>query len=277
MTLRAVIAVGLPVGAIAMTAAVLAAPAPLRTIVVLPLALLLPGTAIFLVVFPGRSGLGKTGDLAVAVLLSLVFYPLTALVLHAFSIKLDATSVAAAVDVVVAAAYPIAAFSSLDAQPARGEHNGRALSVAGRRDVRAASRAAVIAGALVATLAAARAVLPAPPPDHYTAFAVTGRWAHVQGVADVNPATAFRVGVEVKNATSRAIRYRIRTSTPGGRWSRPTVTVPAGTTWDGFVTGHIRPYPCYQRLLLALHSKTPRPLRLSIQLRVARAGCRGVR
>ncbi len=81
---------------------------PLRAVVALPLALLVPGCAVVLALFRRRAPLDAAPLLALAVLLSMAFYPLLALALHGVGLPLSSVTVLVGTDTVVLALAALA-------------------------------------------------------------------------------------------------------------------------------------------------------------------------
>ncbi len=266
MTARVPLIAVIAAGAAALTLTVAFAPAPLRVVIALPLALLVPGAAIAVMAFPAGTGIGRAIDVAVAFVLSIAFYPLAALSLHAVTIRISPMTMAGSADAVVLSAVA-ATFIRIHRS---GRRPGPVVLADGRPDLLAAARALAVVVVAVATVAIMRVVLPAPPAGAYTSFGLRGNWSHVHGIAYIDPARELMIRTDITNSTDHARRYRVRVSTPGGNWSQPSTTVAAGATWHTIVTGRVRQHPCSQRIMLALK---PSALRLLLQLRVVGRGC----
>ncbi|MTD43052.1 hypothetical protein GKE82_01705 [Conexibacter sp. W3-3-2] len=135
--------------------------------------------------------------------------------------------------------------------------------------------AAVVAAA-IAVIALCLQVLPKPDPIPYFRFGLAGPWAQldrtVEPVGD-----QLRVDLQLKNDGPRAQSYTIVPTLRGAqRWERRTVTVPAGETWRGTVSG---PVPtsreCFNRMAIALRrgARTDHVAVLTFYVRGTRSIC----
>ena len=189
MTARVPLIAVIAAGAAALTLTVAFAPAPLRVVIALPLALLVPGAAIAVMAFPAGTGIGRAIDVAVAFVLSIAFYPLAALSLHAVTIRISPMTMAGSADAVVLSAVA-ATFIRIHRS---GRRPGPVVLADGRPDLLAAARALAVVVVAVATVAIMRAVLPAPPAGAYTSFGLRGNWSHVHGIAYIDPARELMI------------------------------------------------------------------------------------
>lgn len=190
---------------------------PLRAILVLPLALVLPGYALTTAIFRRRL-LPLPERIALALSLSLVATTGVSLFLYAISIGLTLHSWAAALGVVTAAATLTACARTA---PARGRSTPLGHRLALQPLLRPLPIAIVIAAAGLAAAAVvlARTPLPSPSAPGYTALWLT-RKPH---------SGALTVGV--RSEEHRRTRYRLRLVLAGRVTSRRLALAP-GETWQ---------------------------------------------
>jgi uncharacterized membrane protein len=261
--------------------AVVALPPAPRAVVVLPLALLMPGYALLLALFGRSLPLDAAPLLALAALLSMAFYPLLALALYATGLLLRMGSVLGGMDVCVLALTAVAASrfgphevsrtsnagGTVDLQPSHGADR-RPLFAGSRRAVDQTRLALwgigvvvtiVCVGVGVAGATHALSTVPAAP---YTAFYLSGRWAHIDTVVTVAPGRWLVVTVGVANDTGQRQVYRLSPLFTDAHWRAYTIVVPPGRTWTGAVSGRMPLDSCLHRLSLTLHQRGERvPLR----------------
>lgn len=241
-------------GAAYLSLAEVLVPLQVRALFVLPVALLLPGYAIHLLVFDKRVE-SEVSTLASSVLLTMVLYPLLLIVLHALGIPITQYSVLAAVDtVVVGVALYLLPNPPVGIRAGR-VHSPRPVAPAVRpRDWAGPCALLVIATGLIAlSVGLLTPRLPAPAPGHFTEFYLTGRWAKVQGVISARPGAVIRVGLAVRSMASREEAYRIRVSLDD-RASVPNrhVVVAPSHRWVGAFSVRVPRSGCVHRVELAL-------------------------
>lgn len=274
--------------------AVFALPPALRAIIVLPLALLIPGYALLLALFGRRLPLDAVPLLALAALLGMAFYPLLALVLYVIGLPLRMESVLGGLDACVLAVTGVAASRLAPRGVSRTSASGGTVDLqlshaADRKPVFPGGRRAVdqtrlafwglavvvaVVCAGVGGAGAARA-LPTVPAAPYTAFYLSGRWAHVDTAITVAAGRRFSVTVGVANDTGPRQVYRLSPLLDDAHWRAYTIVVLPGRTWTGAVSGRMPVGVCLHRLSITLHqrgSRTPlRPLVLWVHAGTAPA------
>ena len=262
---------------------------PLRALIALPLALLVPGYALVLALFRRRAPLDTAPLLALVTLLSTAFYPLLALALHGIGLPLSSETVLAGTDVavlVLAVLTRARAPSPSTIRPIVGTEAGQSAHTAlvispstGPAAHSAAAGAAYRGGACAAPwglgialtivcgglgLIGATRALPTAPAAPYTAFYLSGRWSRLSSVVLVAPGHRLAVTIGVANNTGRRQTYRLSPLLDGDHWRAYSLTVAAGGAWAGTVSGRVPAGGCLRRLTLTLHrrgSVTPlRPL-----------------
>ncbi len=261
--------------------AVFALPSAPRAVVVLPLALLTPGYALLLALFGRRLPLDAAPLLALAALLGMAFYPLLALALYAMGLPLRMGGVLGGLDVGVLALAIVAAPRLTPFDVARAHDAGGTVdlqsshraswkrALLGRRRADDHTRLALWGLGMVVTVvcvsvgvAGAARALPTVPAAPYTAFYLSGRWAHVDTVVTVAPGRRLVVTVGVANDTGRRQAYRLSPLLDDAHWRAYTIVVPPGRTWTGAVNGRMPAGVCLHRLSLTLHQRGSRvPLR----------------
>jgi uncharacterized membrane protein len=275
--------VALALGAAALAIAVVL-PSPLRAIVALPIALLLPGYALLLAAFGDARERDGVATAALGAALSISLYPLVALSLFALSIRLSTTSVLVATEIVVLALGVVAGVRT---RP--GRENERAdegpggtvlVGVLGGipllrlRPARSASGLPVpagpeaspwrgarggllfagLVGAACAIVALGLHVFPGAPADGYTQLSLAGSQLKHAGAPFVaGPGRRARVDITVSNHSSEAVTYRLSATVRGtASWHGRAVTVVAHGTWTGSVQGSVPAGGCLHRLLVDL-------------------------
>lgn len=232
---------------------------PARALIALPLAFLLPGGAIA-VVLPGRAR-DPVAGLAVVPLISIGFYVFAALTFAAAHVELTRTSVVLAVDALVGCCALLILI--------RGTAPGSPfVSIAPFRLAAAAPFVALAAATFaVASIAAAR-VFPAERVRPSTSLAFAGRWAHAAPARSL-PRRRLAVGITLDNREGRTVAYRISASLAHVRWPRQAVVLREGEAWSGLVAGPVRARPCRQRLVVVARREGLRRAPLSLTLEFA--------
>jgi hypothetical protein len=288
---RSVSSVGVALAALVLLVALLL-PGPLRAIVSLPILLLAPGFALQLAA--GRRM--RTADpwltVALSVLLGLALLPLLVLVVYAVHRPLGATEIVAVVVVAMLLLAGIGMWTNgdaanADAARAAGGFSARSLTSAGVvlvtlggkgleawmnsdegpvapenrpwRRPRLPLRAIALALVLALTggvIAVTWAVLPGSTPARYSAIALAGAWSNVHQVTVADPGTRLTVDVRVENHTASTGRYRVVPKLRGAAWTKPTVTLAPGASWQGTITGRMPAGACLHRLSIALTCST---------------------
>jgi hypothetical protein len=238
----------------------------IRTVLVLPTALLLPGCAVALAL-PGQAR-DPIPSMGVIPLLSLAFYAFSSLVLSAVGIRLQATSVALSVDVLVAACGAIFVLR-------RGEPGIAFRSGFGARAVALIALGAVAAVALTLVTVSAARVFTATPQPPYTEFALARQWSQVERAPLVAPGARVDVPVSLANRTGQPVTYLITPVLAGVRGSIRRVQLAAGAQWAGTIGIRAHDLPCRQRLVIELaRSRATRPMEeLALELRTRTRRC----
>src|SRR5205085_2229334 len=229
----------------------------LRAMVTLPLALLVPGYAVMMAVFGHRPHRDAPLTLAFTVLLSMATYPLMALALYAASIPIRTGSVMLSTDGLVALVVAMAVLRTRRERRPAGVSVVPFVTTAGLRLPWNGARGGVLFAALVAIaiagLAAAPPLWPAPTDQPYTQFYLAGSWAHLSTIVRARSHQKLVVDVGITNQTDRRQRYQIVPRLDGGPgWPGRTVTVPAGRSWTGSMSGYVLADGCVHRLSIAL-------------------------
>jgi len=222
-------------------------PQPLRAMAVIPALLLVPGYATLVAL---RLNTVKHSDSAQTLLMSLVAsmaaVPLILLGLHGLGMPLVSGAMLPA----------LAAYSGVIAllggrQAAAPQDGDGTLAATGTR----VAMAAVLAAAIIIT---GLRVLPGTPEAQYTALALGGSWASVEGPTYAEPGKRTTVSLTVTNHSDAAKRYVLAPTMVGGDWKSRTFTVAAGETWSGEIAGSLPRGGCLHRLLIGLRSQGDR-------------------
>jgi len=237
---------------------------PVRTAVVLPLALFLPGYALSLAIFGNLRDWAATAG--ISCFLSIAVYAFDGLLLHALSYRLTTHSIVVTVDAVV-----IACVATNIATTRHASLQLRPKAVVTRATY-------VTAFLAVAALAASAAVvtqraLPKPASAPFTEFAFAGRWSHVTTV--ISPTSSrLRVALTLHNQTGQKQLYRIAPVLAGRPWASRRVGLEAGERWTGLIEGPVLARPCLQRLRVALDtSPKVRITTLALEIRGRASAC----
>jgi uncharacterized membrane protein len=226
-------------------------------VVVLPLALLVPGYGLLSAAFRPCARLDPAPAAALSFMLSIALYPLLALILYAAGLRLSPWNTVAAVDTLM---LVLAAVVVARARRARGRAGPWVPARPSGPSVHSAwsgpSGALRFVGAVTAVVIAVVVVVrtvPSPGDPPYTEFHLHGRWAYVDSVIRTRPNRRLAVDLEVVNRTHRSETYRI-VPLPSGAppWADRRVTLPPGGRWTGSVTGAVAASKCPKRLAIGL-------------------------
>ena len=212
-------------GAALMTLSTLLPAGPARTVLVLPLALLLPGWALLRAV----TGSSDRRDLGLAIglsaMLSIALFVLIALAMSAGSVPLHARNFVIGLDVVLAA---LALFVQARERItwARTESTAKLTDVVRsrvrvpyRRIAVAVAVVAVLGGTFAALLATYSSVRPVAANENpWLQLSLVGPPAHTDAVLTRSPRESVRLPVEVTNRTRTAQKVRISLQIDGGTW-----------------------------------------------------------
>ncbi|MDX6594387.1 MAG: hypothetical protein QOJ13_3583 [Gaiellales bacterium] len=222
-------------------------PQPARAMVAVPALLLLPGYATVVAL---RLNAAKQSDSAQTMLMSLVasmaVIPILLLGLHGVGMPLVSGAI-----LPVLAGYCCVAALLGGRRAARPQAADGTLIATGGRIVAVALLAAMIIGVGLRTL-------PGTPDARYTSLALGGTWSQVSTPTFAPAGKPTGVTVTVANHSDAAKRYLLEPAMDGGTWKSRTITVAAGATWTGDVTGTVPAGGCLHRLLVGLSSKNDR-------------------
>jgi uncharacterized membrane protein len=219
-----------------------ALPQPARAAVAVPALLILPGYATLIALRRnGRSDSAQT--LLMSLAASMAVIPLLLLGLHGAGMPL-----------VSGAMMPLLAGYCCVAGLAGGRRAIAAQALDGAL-VAVGVRVALAGVAAALIIGAGLHMLPGTPAPRYTALALGGPWAHVSTPTFAPAGKPVSVTVTVTNQSDSTKRYVLRPSMAGGTWKPQTITVGAGATWTGDITGTVPRGGCLHRLLVGLGSK----------------------
>lgn len=233
--------------ALLLSAGVFVPQTAIRAVVVFPIALLLPGYAILLLVFGPNRRLDWAPALSLSALLSLAFYALAGLLLNAASIAFSTESVVVVVDVLVAGALTVGLLRSrqpqgstihdawLPAEPPSPVEGERGIN--GKRMLALTALTGVLASA---ALAVALRLEPKPAPPPYAQLYLTGVWSHRSTPVAARSGATLHVTLGVTNRTHATQVYRVEPEVNERiAWSGRAVTLAPGATWTGSVDGRM--------------------------------------
>jgi hypothetical protein len=249
-------------GALVMAGAAWLLPDPLRAVLVVPLALLLPGHAL-LCAAVGYEGVGELPlRVALTVLLSLAIYPLLALAVHKTGLgDLTRTSVVVSVGAVSVVA---ALVGRLRFPPTEGWPSSPPLP----DGLRAAGQGTALAGVAALSLALAVWALPDRTPQRFVALGFDGTTAQVRGPVATPRGGPATVAVRIRNHDGADRQFVLRAWVDGGpTWPAVRLRVRDSEEWRGRLRGPVLPSGCLQRLRIRLEpvdgpSVRVRPLKL---------------
>jgi uncharacterized membrane protein len=245
-----------------------------RAVIVLPLALIVPGSALLAMLFGARARRDSVPALVAAVVLSMVIYVLLALLLALLNVAISALSVVMSTDCVVLALLAVAAWRSrqlawhatsvdqIDRWEVQAPARSPALPTRSRlreifnladaqgwTNMLGVYRFVSIALVVVAALAVAIQVLPKAVEPPFSQFYFAGDWAKVSSVASAAPNGTLQVTVGITNDTHQRTRYVITVLLDEHTtWVKRTVTVASGAAWRGALSGVIPSTGCLHLL-----------------------------
>lgn len=219
-------------------------PWAIKSVVTLPLALLLPGHALLAALDRPDRSLGAGGRIAARVVLSMAAITLTVLAVGSV-FGVSRASVVAGVWMFVSVAALCAWNRDV---PTASQTPGPHWTQSGVVLVLTAFVALVVViGALV--------LLPDPLDTPYSRLSVTGTSKTSGSPIRVDSGTTASVRVQVKNGTGKTRSYRVIPAIDGGAlWKAPKVRLDPGETWSGTIKGTIPKDACLSRLTVALAS-----------------------
>lgn len=215
-----------------------------KSVVTLPLALLLPGHALLAALDRPDRALGTGGRIAARVVLSLAAVSLTVLAVGSVA-GVSRASVVAGTWMFVS----VAALASWNRDvPTRAETPGPHWTQSGVVLAMTALVAlVVVVGALV--------LLPDPLDRPFSRLSVAGTTKASGSPIRVDSGTTASIRVQVENGTNRSRSYRVIPAIDGGAlWKAPRVQLDPGERWTGTIKGKIPKDACLSRLTVALAS-----------------------
>ena len=250
-------------GALALTGGALLPPSPVRALLVVPLALILPGSAMLWALLGPASACERPARLALSCVLSLAHYPLLALVLSFCGFRLTTPHILAGVDLEHALlAAIILARAARYASRAPDDPNAFSLVAGPASTHRRLSKRPLVprrylpALGLLPLLVGAYAVVESAPPLPFNQLALAGTWARLAG--SVTPSSpVLQVPVVVGNHSGGRRTYRL-TADIDGRSRRPArlLTLSAGAGWTGQIAVAAPDDACLHRLRVLLTDGT---------------------
>lgn len=226
----------------AVLAAASLAPTVGRSVVTLPLVLILPGHALLAALNRPDRTLSASGRFAIRVALSLAVVALVVLLVGwLFSVERPAVVtglwLANSASAFAAWRHPLPRRSAVAASPFT--QSGVLLGLAALLTV-----GAVAVGVIL---------LPEPRVTPYSRLSLDGPSRDVDSPVVVTKDADPEIRVEVENGTGETVSYRVIPSIDGGfNWDSPKAVVKAGETWSGTITGPLPADACEVRLRVAL-------------------------
>jgi hypothetical protein len=221
-------------------------PQPMRAVIAVPLALLLPGYTIIRLLPRTRLGSDPVPLLAMSFVLSMASYPLLGLVLYGLGVRMSQTSV------VVALAIQVAVLTAVGAAAHARSDGG---VVAGPRPLRRSTTAtvAVLAGMAIVAVPIVRALLPDGRRPPFSRLYLAGPSVRTPGAVVMPDGRALRVDVVAENHTGGVRPYTVlRRLDDGALRSAASFPLEDGARWDGHVVMAIPRSPCAHRVQIAL-------------------------
>jgi hypothetical protein len=96
-------------------------------------------------------------------------------------------------------------------------------------------------------------VLPKPVATPFSQFYFTGAWTQVNSIVEASPSGSLQLSVGITNVTRKQTTYQITVLLDDhASWARRAVTVPAGASWSGPISGRVPDTGCMHLLSLRL-------------------------
>lgn len=230
--------------------------AALRVVLVMPLALFLPGFAMIVALFGVRPRLDVVVLAALSTLLSMAIYPLVGLALYYAAVRLSTISVVTAMDVVLLLLLGVTVVRANSGWLGDGPYP-TIREARARPSVWQGSRGVLLFAAIVAVVGASVLVaaqfLPQAKKDTFTQFYLSGQWSHDQSTASLAPGRRQTVTVGITNQTRQRHVYRLLPTLDGSpSWIGSSVTLSPGRSWTGAVSGFVPASGCVHRLSIQL-------------------------
>jgi len=249
-------------------------PVPIvRALMVLVPALILPGAALLFGLGSLRGRWDPAPTIALAVITSLAFYPLGALLIYLVRLRLTTASVVVEVDAFIALMLTIGLIGSKREQP---DVALLAAQVTEDTDGRrwggwVIAIAASCAGILILGLM----LLPKATPVPYTEFYFTGAAAKLKGTEAVVPGAQLVLPIAVQSRSGAKTHYRIRAKLDGNAFALDPISVPKFGTWRGSLKGTVNQPGCLHHLVIDLINPSGGSTVSSLDLwiQVKRVGC----
>jgi uncharacterized membrane protein len=255
-------------GAAIMSAAAFVPVSFLRAVVVLPIALVIPGYAVLTAVFRDKRTLAVE-ELALSIIVSMAIYPLLALILYLLSIQLTTVSVVVAVDVLVAVLVSLSVLRHDREQlmPPWDQLHGVMAGGGWRAQLRPLLLIAGAFAIVAAAIGLAFSLAPRKTAAPYTQFYLARSWAKLTTPVRVQPGTPLSVSVAIGNHTEGTQTYRVAPVVDGtSSWKELRVTVPAAGTWVGTVRGTVPSTGCIHHLAIQLYQSRDRHPRYQLSV-----------
>lgn len=221
-----------------MSLGVLVPVTPLRALIVLPLALLLPGLGVVRAL-SREAPSDPLPTLALSVLLSAALYPLVGLLLYLFSVHLSTTSILIAANVLVAACAARTWMHERSLLPAETAKAVRPAT-GPQTSINRAGLLVVVGtfAAVLGLLAVSVHSLPVAASPAYTQFSLAGDQSALHRTMTARPGQHVAVAVEVDNRSHAATTYHLTAQMAGtAAWQTISQTIGAGSAWRGQVQG----------------------------------------
>ena len=225
-------------------------PAPLRAVVVLPIALTLPGYALLAGLRTRRVGDDPLATLAVSATVSVALLVLAALAMYSAQVRVSASGIAHVIVAFVAVMILLAPSLRMAPATTRGE-----FALQGVSTFAGLVLPAVAVGAAVGVVALSLALLPGAAVARFTEMALTGPHAIAAEAELVPPQVTQQVPITLRNRSGGTQVYAIEPIMEHGRWYGTTVRLREGERWTGAVVGRVPAGGCLHRLRI-----TARPL-----------------
>jgi hypothetical protein len=237
-----------------------------RALLTLGPALVLPGAALLFVLGGLGRGYDRYPSLILAVILSIAFYPLAALVVYGLGVRLSPKSIVTALDIWVVALVLIRLLL-----PGKLWAGARPLLRRPQASSESSWRwtiwvlAVMVAGAAVIGLGITR--LPQPAPQPYLALHFTGSWAKTSGVRSVPAKAAVTVPLSIDNGSANATKLLVQTSLDGRPFGYSRlVSLSPHERWYGSIVGNMTGQGCLQQLVVRVRRPSSSTTLVSVDM-----------
>lgn len=246
------------------------APEVLRVLVVLPLALVLPGAATTYAIRPPRSDVRSAEFLGLRLVLSLAFYPLLALVLFALTVRYSTESFVVATDVFVVAMVVVGWYSrrSISAPESAGTWNP------GGEGARWAIWLACVVALCATAIVATNALVPRDPTAQFSSIFLLK--PPVGSVLEVSRGKVLDAPIGVANSTDGPENYHLTSRIDAAEFGRDLfIMLEPGRQWSGVVSGTVPDDGCSHHVVVVLTDSAELARSVGFWARVAGTnGCR---